>query len=80
MFPCFIDSRFESSILNDCGWISLSGRSFEKRVGGVYIEVFATDHFKEMIFTFLFFHLNFTNWSLAAEHTGQLSGQTPSDT
>jgi len=25
-------------------------------------------------------HLNSTNCSLGAEHTGQLSGQTPSDT
>jgi hypothetical protein len=42
-------------------------------------QVLATDYFEEMIFL-PFFHLNSTNWSFGAEHTGQTLGQAPSDT
>jgi hypothetical protein len=55
-------------------------RSSEKPWRSRYgcLQVFSMDYFEEMIFTFS--HLYSTNWSLGAPHTGQTSGQTPSDT
>jgi hypothetical protein len=55
-------------------------RNFHGKSCRLYLQVFAMDYLAGMIFTFPPFHLNSTNWSLGAEHTGQTSGQTPSDT